>query len=279
MRTKFFIFVIAALTIFGQYQAYASYRKPDESNIVSFQHERINESWSHETKAFAVSDNYCYPLEKYGHGPTVHFSSNKFVAMDLLEINLPVKVAVYRPASLDNNLSDVFYADLKLKKLREEYKALQERARRLLAGLEVSPVGLSSFAGIPHGPRPSGQPSMFAEKKQLMREHSNLTKQSGSNSSLHTDLRKALETTVRPLSSSLKRLSKTIKKDSDNTGAAEHLTRQYSIRLFHEETFFDRLVGKLFKVATYILSHKLEALFLLFSFILLLKLVVSARTR
>lgn len=280
VRTCTFFLVFCLLLLAAKrYDGYAFYLESDESHVSSFQLERISKFSPKRSGVLAVSDNYSYVLEKHGQRPVIHRSSDRFAAMDLIEINLPVSIAFYRPGSLDNNLSDIFYADLKLKKLQEEYKRLQERARKLLAELGVSPAGLvSDPGGTQHQDQPLKRPPIFAAKNKLMREHANITKAIGSTSSLHLDSRKALVVASAGLASILKQSSKGIEPDFDTQIGNGHMTRGYSIRFSHEETYFDKLIGKLFETAAYILSHKLEALFLLLSLLILLKIVASART-
>ena len=274
--TFFLIFCLLLLTD-ELYDGYAFYLESNESHVSSFQLERISKFFPKKSGVLAVSDNYSYMLKKHSQRPIIHRSSDRFAAMDILEINLPVSIAFYRPGSLDNNLSDIFYADLKLKKLQEEYKKLQERTRKLLAELGVSPAGLvSDPGGTQHHDQPLKQPTIFAAKNKLMREQADITKAAGSISSLHLDSRKALIAHAGP-ASILKLSSKRIKLDFDTRIESGYMTKGYSIRYSHEETGFDKLIGKLFETAAYVLSHKLEALFILISIVILSKIVISTR--
>jgi len=279
MKTCMFFLVFCLLLLADKrYTVYAFYLESDESYISSFQLERISKFSPKRSGVLAVSDNYSYMLEKHGQRPVIHRSSDKFATMDFLEINLPVSIAFYRPGSLDNNLSDIFYADLKLKKLQEEYKRLQERTRKLLAELGVFSAGLVSAPDeTQYQNQPLKQPAIFAAKNKLIRKHANIAKAISLTSSLHLDSRKAMIASA-GLANILKWSSRKIEPNFDTLIRSEYMTRGYSIGFSREETGFDKLISKLFKTAAYILSHKLEALFLLLSLLILLKIVASART-
>lgn len=140
-------FFCLLLLIVERHYGYAFYHESNDSNLSSFQFERIRGFSPGSPGVLAVSDNYSCMPKKQSQKPLVYRNYDRFVAMDLLEINLPINVALYRPGSLDNSLSDIFYADLKLKKLQDEYGKLQGRARELLAELGLSTRDLSFDAG------------------------------------------------------------------------------------------------------------------------------------
>jgi hypothetical protein len=238
--------------------------------------------------------------------------------MDLLEINLPINVALYRPGSLDNSLSDIFYADLKLKKLQDEYGKLQGRARELLAELGLStrdlsfdadgtrhldqvseqpsisvtafnpdvtsdwnqaskppPISASTFnpGGTRHPDQALKPTSISAARNELMREHASITKAPGLTPLVRVSSSKGLLRSALRLGA-IKGSSKWTEPDSDTKAEARRMTNQNGIRVFDEASF----IGKLFKMVSYILSHKLEAFFLLVALIVLLKLVSLGRT-
>lgn len=289
-------FFCLLLLIVERHYGYAFYRESNDSNLSSFQFERVRGFYPGRPGVLAVSDNYSCMLEKHSQRPLVYRNSDRFVAMDLLEINLPINVALYRPGSLDNSLSDIFYADLKLKKLQDEYGKLQGRARELLAELGLSTRDLSFDAGGTRHPdqvleqpslsatafKPAGTQrpdqalkptSISAARNELMREHASITKAPGLTPLVRVSSSKGLlRSALRP--GAIKGSSKWTEPDSDTKAEARRMTNQNGIRVFDEASF----IGKLFKMVSYILSHKLEAFFLLVALIVLLKLVSLGRT-
>jgi hypothetical protein len=288
-------FFCLLLLIVERHYGYAFYRESNDSNLSSFQFERIRGFYPGRPGVLAVSDNYSCMLEKHSQRPLVYRNSDRFVAMDLLEINLPINVALYRPGSLDNSLSDIFYADLKLKKLQDEYGKLQGRARELLAELGLSTRDLSFDAGGTRHPdqvleqpslsatafKPAGTQrpdqalrptSISAARNELMRDHASITKAPRLTPLVRVSSSKGLLRSALPLGA-IKESLKWTEPDSDTKAEARRMTNQNGSKVFNE----DSLTGKLFKMVCYILSHKLEALFLLVVLIVLLKLVSLGR--
>lgn len=312
------LFFCLLLLIVERHYGYAFYHESNDSNLSSFQFERVRGFSPGRPGVLAVSDNYSCMPKKQSQKPLVYRNSDRFVAMDLLEINLPINVALYRPGSLDNSLSDIFYADLKLKKLQDEYGKLQGMARELLAELGLSTRDLSFDAGGTRHPdqvleQPSISATAFnpdvtsdwdqalkpppisstafklggtqrpdqalrptsisAARNELMRDHASITKAPGLTPLLRVSSSKGLlRSALRP--GAIKEASKGTEPDSDTKAEARRMTNQDNIRVFDE----DSLMGKLFKMVSYILSHKLEAFFLLVALIVLLKLVSLGRT-
>jgi hypothetical protein len=313
------LFFCLLLLIVERHYGYAFYRESNDSNLSSFQFERIRGFSPGSPGVLAVSDNYSCMLKKQSQSPLVYRHSDRFVAMDLLEINLPINVALYRPGSLDNSLSDIFYADLKLKKLQDEYGKLQGRARELLAELGLStrdlsfddggtrhpdqvleqpslsatafdalggtsdwdqaskPPPISATAFNPAGTQRPDQAlrptSILAARNELMQELASITKAPGLTPLVRVSSNKGLlRSTLRP--GAINESSKGTEPDSDTKAEARRMTNHNGTIVFSE----DSLIGKLFKIPSYILSHKLEALFLLVVLIVLLKLVSLGRT-
>lgn len=86
--------------------------------------------------------------EAAGRGPLLHWEADPFVPVLRLDPNPPLRMVIPRPGgSLDARLLELLYANLKAAKILEEYRALQERTRELLAGL-VSESSVSRRTGL-----------------------------------------------------------------------------------------------------------------------------------
>lgn len=83
---------------------------------------------------FTVQDNFCRFTEPTGTAPLLLPHSDLFVPADIVEVNLPIFGVFSHPAGPSADpVAGMLYANLKIKKLLEEYAALQERAKNLLA--------------------------------------------------------------------------------------------------------------------------------------------------
>jgi len=60
--------------------------------------------------------------------------SKFFIPVDLISVAFPLPVVFYNYTSTDNVLADLIYANLKLKKIIDEYKNIQDRSQQLTWG-------------------------------------------------------------------------------------------------------------------------------------------------
>lgn len=103
----------------------------ETKNDFSFQYERTYTKWKKE-KTFALYDNSTH------HSPTlfqerlIFPSFQYFIPSDQISFNIPVLNKFHYSSTLENSLSNLLYANLRVKKLLMEYKELQQRARKLM---------------------------------------------------------------------------------------------------------------------------------------------------
>ncbi len=71
-------------------------------------------------------------------GPLLFFKSNFFVPIDSISINIPLSIDFKTHITTENTLANFLYANLKLKKLLEEYIDIQDRSIQLREDLKVS---------------------------------------------------------------------------------------------------------------------------------------------
>ena len=93
------------------------------------------ESWSEEERAFSVQVNLDSSNAGEQRKRILYPYSSRFAHVDVIPCNPPLTIAIHGPMTLEERLSALLYANLKLKMLIEEYEALQQRARLLLSGL------------------------------------------------------------------------------------------------------------------------------------------------
>lgn len=93
--------------------------------------------------AFAVYDHRATSSSDTESPPCLQSPSSQFVPADTISANPPIHLAPRRPILADNELTNLFYANLKFKRLVDEYGSLQQRARKLMGDLNrpaVNPV-------------------------------------------------------------------------------------------------------------------------------------------
>jgi hypothetical protein len=117
--------------------AYAFYHSDEQSRGLVFQKERCFGTWDKGERAFALYDNLNSPLDKLSQGSVICPRSDEFVPADVFMCNIPLRIAIRQPRTVDNSLDALVHANLMLKKLIEEQEAQKERAREVLAGLRV----------------------------------------------------------------------------------------------------------------------------------------------
>ncbi len=82
---------------------------------------------------FTVQDNLDLFTRRDGTSPIILPHSDYFIAADIINANLPIFGIFSHPTKpAGDPIANLIYANLKLKKLVEEYTNLQEKARKLL---------------------------------------------------------------------------------------------------------------------------------------------------
>jgi len=114
--------------------ASAFYHADEQSVSPIFQKERCYGAWDKGVRAFALYDNLNSPLDKFSEGPLICPRSDEFVPADVFMCNIPLRIAIRQPRTVDNSLDALVNANLMLKKLIKERQTQRERAREDLAG-------------------------------------------------------------------------------------------------------------------------------------------------
>ncbi len=133
--------------------------------------------------AFVLYDNFKHVLPKQRQETIIFPCSDNFVPADLIEFNLPVYAVFRHPETFEDPVTKLLYANLKLKKLLEEYSDLQTRVRELLSYLNFSSddiqpdlLALINNIHLKDTPELSEILSVHRKWKKLNREISELAK-------------------------------------------------------------------------------------------------------
>lgn len=124
------LFSALFLSLFSPASAYWLENKPEPFTIHG-----ARETAPPSTKKgiFTVQDNLSLFTRQDGTSPIILPHSDFFIAADIINANLPISGIFSHPAKpAGNPIANLIYANLKLKKLVEEYTSLQEKARKLL---------------------------------------------------------------------------------------------------------------------------------------------------
>lgn len=149
MIQKLFLLTLFFLTMAQTANAYWLESKPEPFTM---QGEREKAPPSKNKGLFTVQDNFNLFTRKDGTSPILLPYSDYFVPADIIDINLPIYGIFSHPAQpAKDPLANLLYANLRMKKLLEEYTAIQTNARELLgynlsepSDLHVPSVGLAA---------------------------------------------------------------------------------------------------------------------------------------
>lgn len=154
-------------------EGHAYYHQGEKSEQLFFQKERAYAQWGEGERSFVIYDNFTNPMEKYRQDPVIRPRSDEFMPADVISGNLPIRIAIRYPLSVENSLSNLLYANLKLKGLIEKYRALQQTSRELMTGLTV-PNRRSSSAAFQRQDLKQG--SVYRQKEELEMEYGSMKK-------------------------------------------------------------------------------------------------------
>ena len=111
--------------------------------------ERENAPPSDQTGILTVQDNFNLFTKQDGTSPILLPHSDYFVPADIININIPLfSIFSHPPQQAGEPIANLLYANLKIKKLLEEYAEIQERAKELLNTKPANlPLGKIQTAG------------------------------------------------------------------------------------------------------------------------------------
>jgi len=296
------------IIFFAVETGYAYYRVADETEHLFFHREKASAPWSQGEKYFALYDNFNFFSAKHHNKPIICYGSDNFVPADKIAFNLPVNIFIKRSVTPENLLTNLTYANLKLKKQLEEYEALQKRVSKLLAELKVSFLEsdkerqnlgqkhqeiirkLKSSATL-HGS--DKESSIYKERQNLEQKHQEIIRKLKSLATLHGNENLSAIGSGESLAFLL--IKQKTSKGSEPLDVFTHFKTEtktldpvimhkynYGKRIktsFDEDTSLPWIFNSLLNVVKYILSHKIEVFLLLFLTIMFIIILLSMLRR
>ncbi|RJQ24535.1 hypothetical protein C4565_09525 [Candidatus Parcubacteria bacterium] len=127
--TKFLILALLFLTLPQPAHSYWLENKLEPFSL----RERQNAPPSKEKNYFTIQDNFELFLNDTDAVPLLLPNTDYFVPADIIDINLPLFGIFSHPTTpAEDPFANMLYANLKLKKILEEYAAIQKSAQKLL---------------------------------------------------------------------------------------------------------------------------------------------------
>jgi hypothetical protein len=93
-------------------------------------------NWSKNENTFVLYDNF--NSGKIDNDQILFPKSKFFVSADLISIAFPMPIVFYSHTTTENAVADLLYANLKLKKLMEEYEKIQARSKKVMKEVKAS---------------------------------------------------------------------------------------------------------------------------------------------
>jgi len=277
------------IIFFAVEAGYAYYRVVDETEHLFFHREKASAPWGKGEKYFALYDNFNFFSAKHLNEPIICYGSDNFVPADKIAFNLPVNIYIKRSVTPENLLTNLIYANLKLKKQLEKYEALQKRVSKLLAELKVP--FLESNTTPPESS--DKENSIYNERQKLEQKHQEIIRKLNSLATLHgNENLSAVGSTKSPAFLLSKQKPS---KGSEPLDIFTHFKTEtktvdpvimhgynYGKRIktsFDEDTSLPWIFNSLLNVVKYILSHKIEVFLLLFLTIMFIIVLLSVLRR
>lgn len=245
-------------------------------------------------------DNYGNYESSFDKIPILKYKSNKLNAVDEIKINSTIRLFVKRSGPSEESLSDLIYANLKLKKLLDDYRLLQseqERFRSQIRSISWFDFDLGNRSGK------ARQKSIGKRYQQIQNDYNQIINkiESRSSSTYRFDtyskenLAKSLnqllkqsrvtksQATVRQKRSILvhDKNGQNLYTDNEQTHNAppNQLMREKVVSLNDGNDQMPRLFNMLIIGIQYMMSHKVEAIICFLVIIVVFSSLVSSRTK
>lgn len=258
-------------------------------NLSFFTGKKLQRHGAKGKKYFALYDNFNFFSAKHHNEPIICYGSDNFVPADKIAFSLPVNIFIKRSVTPENLLTNLIYANLKLKKQLEEYEALQKRVSKLLAELKVP--FLESDTNFTE--KSDKESSIYKERQNLGQKHQEIIRKLNSSATLHGNENLSAIGSTKSLAF-LHSKQKT-SKGSEPLYVFTHFKTEtkavdpvimyeynYGKRIktsFDEDTSLPWIFNSLLNVVKYILSHKIEVFLLLFLTIMFIIVLLSMLRR
>jgi hypothetical protein len=198
-----------------------------------FVQERSQLVWPEGDRKFALYDNFSYPLEPNSQLPFITPYTKEFVPADIIPANLPVNDFFRKNLMVEDQIANLLYANLRMKKLLEEYYQVQESAYALFHNMEKfgtyyydtagGILNSSSLSKTDTNPESSNNTNLVTELKKWMNK-SNSDKALARSAKSYIDNSQKLDNGERGSGSGPLALSSSHKKDSATEDKKSSLT-------------------------------------------------------
>ena len=128
------ITLFIALLTTGVLPSHAYWLESPQPEPFTMPGEREKAPPSNQKGILTVQDNFNLFTKQDGTSPMLLPHTDYFVPADIININIPIfSIFSHPPQQAGDPIANLLYANLKIKKLLEEYAAIQKRAKELLS--------------------------------------------------------------------------------------------------------------------------------------------------
>ncbi len=96
----------------------------------SFCHERMLSRGDERQQHLVIYDNFHSLRKNQDRQQLIYPFSNNFVPLDRIPFEFPLRISIRRSSSVDNSLANLVYANLRIKKLLDEYRELRKLTKQ-----------------------------------------------------------------------------------------------------------------------------------------------------
>ena len=100
-------------------------------------------NWNTDENTFAVYDDFS--LNKLEKNQILFPKSKFFIPVDLISVAFPLPIIFHSHTTTENAIADLLYANLKLKKLMEEYERIQAKSKKIIENVKTASSNSKDF--------------------------------------------------------------------------------------------------------------------------------------
>ncbi|MFH1215541.1 MAG: hypothetical protein V1706_03465 [Pseudomonadota bacterium] len=284
--------------------AYWLESKPESFSL----RERENAPISQKNVYFTIQDNFDLFTDKINSPPLLLPNSDYFVPADIIDVNLPLFGVFSHPVkTVKDPIANLLYANLKIKKILDEYTEIQKKAEELLRNESLnSPEGKMNVSGNESEKPLDGEAqeeSSIYEKLQeksislstsnlneintldVDRENNSQTPSTRDSLLSFQHLQKKAENplpTSKLTTYKSSQNSKIITEENQSQSTSKYTTKNAPISKqdqnhYSGEITLPWLLDLPFKIFSYLLAHKIQALFIAFFCLMIINVVFGSR--
>ncbi len=145
INIKHLLILCTTIVLMVTKSGFAYYDISDTKDKFHFKYERTASKWGKGERTFVLYDNFSHFSKTLYMEQLIFPNSDNFIPADQIPFNIPLRIIIRKSWTVDNAMANLLYANLKLKKLLDEYEALHKQSFKVIQESKTNKATVKFF--------------------------------------------------------------------------------------------------------------------------------------